>query len=495
MHAIMMAADPNYAACDCFHSDSTPRKPDNYKIDALYFYIGLIVSQLTKYTVLFFPHIKMDRCEALKRDGARCTARATVNDVRHYCGMHHNSKMRSDEAYRIAYNQFITDEELRRQAVVAAELAQRQAAAAQRQQEGLARLAARRERNARALEDAPNISTTRILKYAVRLINLWHDETIPEYECAKAYAILSFMSPRHEGFVNLIRAVVEIINLSNHHEYVDFRSVPVATRTAAYTVLRTALEPYGEINYITMIPTGDRNRELIIRRQQREEAERLAAEAAQRRAEFERADRERPVVFQRDPDGGIDLRAFAADAQSVHRSSVQNTTQRIIAQLMARPVPVDQETVFEINMDFNNPMTVGWRSEVYKLTTINMFIDEYFSLEAFSVKYGDVVDRVWAFIRGHAERVELTVRLAQEISEGTGMCANGKMARLVNVLQGYDESLDVEPPREAFQSAIAALVNRPLSERESRARELFAEYRIPPEEYDAWLEPLLDAEA
>jgi hypothetical protein len=125
-----------------------------------------------------------------------------------------------------------------------------------------------------------------------------------------------------------------------------------------------------------------------------------------------------------------------------------------------------------------------------------MFTDEYFSLEAFSVKYGEVVDRVWAFIREHAERVELTVRLAQEISEGVGMCANGKMARLVNVLQGYDETLTAaEPPREAFQSAIAALMSRPLAERESRARELFSEYRIPADEHNVWLEPLLDAEA
>lgn len=448
----------------------------------------------------------MDRCEALKRDGAQCTARATINDVRHYCGMHHNSKMRSDDAYRVAYNQFIATAEQRRQAAVAAELAQRQAAAAQRQQEARARLAARRERNERALEEAPHFSTSRILKYATRLLTVWHEESIPDYDCAKAYAALSYLSPRHDGFVNLMRAVVGIVNLTAHHEHADFRAVPVADRTAAYTALRTALEPYGDVNYQTLIPNGDRNRELITRRQQREEAERLAAEAvrlaaeaaaqaAQRRADFERADRERPVVFQRDPEGGIDLRAFAADAQSVHRSSVQNTTQRILNQIMTRPVPADQETVFEINMDFNNPEIVGWRNEIYQLTTINMFNDEYFSLEAFSVKYGDVVDRVWAFIRGHAERVELTVRLAQEISEGVGMCANGKMARLVNVLQGYDETLDVEPPREAFQSAIAALAKRPLAEREARARELFSEYRIPAEEHDVWLEPLLDAEA
>jgi hypothetical protein len=445
----------------------------------------------------------MDRCEATKRDGAQCSARASVNDVRHYCGMHHNSKIRSDAAYRIAYNQIISDVERNRQAAVAAEAEQRRAAAAQRQQEAQARLIARRERNTRAMEEAPNSSTARIIRYAIRLIKIWHDETIPEYDCIKAYTALYYMSPRHNGFENLIRAVVGIINLTTHHVHADFQSVPAAERNASYTALRAALEPYGEINYMTVIPTADANRSYVTRRQQREEADRLAAEAraqavrlaAERRAEFERADREIPVVFQRDPEGGIDLRAFATDAQSVHRSSVQNTSQLIIAQLLIRAIPADQETVFEINIDFNNPAIIGWRDAPSKLTIINMFIDEYFSLEAFSVKYGDVVDRVWAFIRAHAERVELTIRLAQEISEGVGMCANGKMARLVNVLQGYDETLDVEPPREAFQSAIAVLANLPLAEREVRARELFIEYRIPAEDHDVWLEPLLDAEA
>lgn len=449
---------------------------------------------------------KMERCEAFKHDGTRCQYRAVINDVRHYCRVHHNAKMQTDDAYRIAYNQFIANAERRRQEEVAAQNARNRAVVEEHQQQAQARNAARRERNASILENAHNFSATRILRYASRLINLWRTERIPEYDCVKAYAALSYMPARHDGFVNLMRAVVSIVNMTSNHNDAEFNTIPIEERTAAYATLRTALEPYGEINYMVLIPAHDRYREFILQRQAAEaaaaeaarraaEAARLAAEAAARRAEFERADRERPVVFQRDPEGGIDLRAFAADAQSVHRSSVQNTTQRIIHQLLTRPVHDDQETLFEINVDFTNPEIVRWRNENYKLATINMFNEDYLFMEAFSVKYRDVVDHVWTFIRGHAERVELTVRLAQEISEGVGMCANGKMARLVNVLQGYDETLEVEPPREVFQSAIAALMRLPLAERESRARELFVEYRIPAEEHGVWLEPLLDTEA
>lgn len=438
------------------------------------------------------------RCVAVKRDGTPCTHVATITHVRNYCGIHHNSKMRYDQEYRTAYNEYIANGERQRQAAAAA-------AQAQQQREFTAQREARVARNERMMEEAPSFSTMRILRSGTRLLTLWDTENIPGYGCAKAYAAITFMSPRHEGFVNLIRAVVGVLNLTTHPDHTQYRNIPETERTAALTTLDTALQVYGEIDYKTLIPTSDRNRELIVRRERREEevrlaaealaaAARLAAEAAARRAAFEQADRERPVVFQRDPEGGIDLRAFATDAQSVHRSSVQNTTQRVVQQLLTREVPADQVTIFEINADLANPAIVGWRNEHVKQTTIDMFIDEYFTLEAFSVKYGDVVDRVWAFIRSHGERVELTVRLAQEICEGVGMCANGKMARLVNVLQGYDETLDVEPPREMFQSAIAALMNRPIAEREARARELFVEYRIPAGEHDVWLEPLLEAD-
>jgi hypothetical protein len=401
--------------------------------------------------------------------------------------------MQSDIEYRNAYNNFITEAERRRQAEVAAMLALQE-------QERQTRRTARIAKNTRAIEEVPNYSLMRILKSATRLMLLWNSESIPGYDCVKAYTALTYMSARHDGFLNLLRAVIGILNLTYHPEHATYRQVPQEEKSAAYAALHTALLVYGDIDYMTVIPTNDRNRELITRRIEREAAVRRAAEAAAqlaeaaaRRAEFEQADRERPVVFQRDPEGGIDLRAFATDPQSVHRSSVQNTTQRILHTLLARPVAADQETIFEITMDFQNPDKVEWRNEELKSAVIDMFTDEYFTLEAFSVRYGDVVDRVWTFIRGHAERTELVIRLAQEVSEGTGMCANGKMARLINVLQGYDETLDVAPPRELFQSAIAAVMNMPASEREARARELFVEYQIPAEEHGVWLEPLLEA--
>jgi hypothetical protein len=201
-----------------------------------------------------------------------------------------------------------------------------------------------------------------------------------------------------------------------------------------------------------------------------------------------------PAVFQRDPEGSVNLRAFAADSQSVHRSSVQEMAQKGVTKILAGPAPAQgTDTLFEITVAFTEP-SIPWVAGTYEQTIQELHRD-YEIGEAFGVKYSQAIDHLWTFIKAHVERIELTRRLAEELCEGRGMCSNGKMARLVNVLQGYDDEMTVvvAPLREQFQSKIAALAARPQVERRDAAMALFSEYNIPVVEHDAWLTPLLDA--
>jgi hypothetical protein len=225
-------------------------------------------------------------------------------------------------------------------------------------------------------------------------------------------------------------------------------------------------------------------------------AQREAEAAAQQwelQAEFEEQLNTRPVVFGLDPEGDIDLRAFALDPQSVHRSSVQNSTHKAVVELLSRPAPpADQDTLPEIVGIFNTSETLRWPAPDVRDSTITELTDNYFNMSAFSVPYSSVLDYVWAYVCGHAEKNELTQRLAEELYEGIGMCSNGKMARLINILQGYDESLETAAPRELFQQRIAELMSKPLTERTIAAHALFAEFRIPEAEHETWLAPLRD---
>jgi hypothetical protein len=257
-----------------------------------------------------------------------------------------------------------------------------------------------------------------------------------------------------------------------------------------------------------IIPKSDVNYKEIIRKVRDSERAALAlaaaaaaaaaaAHAAADAAEAERHRlfaidlRENPVVFKRDPEGSIDLKAFATDAQNIHRSSVQTATHKAVLQLMKRSVEVGQETLPELVPDIENPKYISIRGVSRERVVMELQHDYYESI-AFKIPYGDVLDRIWGFIRHHKERRELFIRLIQEIVEGIGMCTNGKMARLVNVLQGYDETLHVDPPMELFHEKMAALMKHPKMERIDAARILFVEFSILESDQKPWLDLLED---
>jgi hypothetical protein len=158
---------------------------------------------------------------------------------------------------------------------------------------------------------------------------------------------------------------------------------------------------------------------------------------------------------------------------------------------------MNQETLPEIIDAFQIKETVRFGPET-KDKAITEITNDYYVTVAFGVQYGDLLDRVWATIRQHPETVQLIRRLAQEVCDGYKKCVNGKIARLVNVLQGFDTELDEAvaggpPPKEAFQAKFATLLRLPVEERRAAALEVFHEYQIPEAERATWLEPLLEA--
>jgi len=196
-----------------------------------------------------------------------------------------------------------------------------------------------------------------------------------------------------------------------------------------------------------------------------------------------------PHVFVRDPVGDIDLRAFGQDAQSVHRSSVQSSTEAALDVILARPIGNGQNTVAEISHTFT---TLKYKPLNRVLNELHKDIFER-NLEAFGKSYKDVLDHVWATIRSNEHKDELVKRLHEELWEGRGMCSNGKMCRLLSVLQGFDDQVVAVVSRDAFQSKFATLANLPQDKREEAALVVFNDYGIPSAERQAWLEPLLEA--
>ncbi len=430
----------------------------------------------------------MPNCSSLTKAGTQCK-RVGQPEYNGFCTLHHNMKMRNDVAYRTEYESRHAEAAAARQAREAALLAQREAAVAAAKARERAEKIARRDR---AIAAVPTLYIRKIIEHANRGMDLWSRNQIPGYDIPKAYVAILYKPHNTPEFNALLTALVRLRYLGTglHPEADSYQTVPQAEKEEVNAAITAALAPYLPIDPFTAIPEGDKMRLLVLARHRIEqEAERQRLEA-ERQAQFAADLLLRPVVFQRDPEGGIDLRAFATDTQNIHRSSVQEGTHKMVLNIMKRPILEGVEVLPEIVEAFNDNRKITWRDATNKDRAITELTNDYYNTMAFDTQYSEVVDRVWAFIRGHVNHKDLVRRLAEEVFEGRGMCSNGKMARLMNVLQGFDETLEIEAPKELFQGRMGLLRRLPMAEREAAARALFAEFKIPEEQHEAWLDPL-----
>jgi len=454
-------------------------------------------------------------CPAVKKNGDVCGNNGFMFEG--HCKMHFNSLMKTP-VFRARYDAYVAaqeaDAQRRAQEIINQRLARQATEVAAREQ----RRAEKETKNAALLNQCVAPTTQFILGMSLRIMNFWKQEAIPGYDCVLAYLVLRYKPVASPGLIPLLRAIVNVYiqTKDQHPDYITYTLVPPNLRNDALRNLVEAIVPYGvftEGDIETMLRDNQdrwliefQNRRAAVERARVAALEAAAAAAraavvAQQRAQLANDLVHNPVVFERDPKGGINLKAFAKDGQSVHRSSVQSATERAVHILLARFVDEDQDTLAEIVRAFNTPEKVkfvtgpGGNSDRVKEGAVMEVQNDYFNTMAFSVPYGDVLDRVWTYIRTHKENTELVIRLAQEVLEGVQQCGNGKMARLVNVLRGFDPEMDIaEMPKTMFYARIAQLKKEPLEKREALANTLFDEASIPLEERPQWLEPLLEAE-
>ena len=424
------------------------------------------------------PPVPPTLCTAYTAAGNPCSAKGKA-EYDGLCKIHHNQAERARE-----------------------QLAQAQAAV---EAERVAKRNRILQQNQQRIDNAPLSSVDTFYRYARLISDIWVTHRVPTDLLAQAYCCIRRTSIRHVEWEALIRAVLAVINLVHFNpDELRWADIPEAEKTAVFHQLAMIMTRLPQHNVLTVLKPADSvHIEFRRRRAEEQELQRRAQEAQAaaarlaRQAEFNRQQREEAVVFRRDPEGGIDLRNLASDPQSVHRSSVQNATQKAVDILSTRPVPPEMEALVEITVAFNDNIIslCDHRKDRILLELTN----DYYNTVAFNKQYGDILDRVWAYIRVHAERSELVRRLSQEVIGGLKMCVNGKMAHLVNTLYAYDEEITAvmqneKPPREAFQAKFSTLLSVPLAERTEAATAIFNEFQIPEDERAEWLNPLLEAE-
>jgi hypothetical protein len=108
--------------------------------------------------------------------------------------------------------------------------------------------------------------------------------------------------------------------------------------------------------------------------------------------------------------------------------------------------------------------------------------------------YPCILNSVWQYIKGSPNSEDLKKILASEMQDNIGMCQQGNLSRLCNILSGYLDGLivDVQSPREILAERLAALHAESPVDMYQQARQILYELLIAPEEWDDWLTPLMD---
>jgi hypothetical protein len=105
--------------------------------------------------------------------------------------------------------------------------------------------------------------------------------------------------------------------------------------------------------------------------------------------------------------------------------------------------------------------------------------------------YQRVLDGLWTRIQVSPHKDDLIQRLWEEALESKGVCFQGHISRLCNVLVGYDETIKAPvSAAEQLQHQMAAIAAEaiPLPHRVIKAWEAMEELQIPREQRMVWIE-------
>jgi hypothetical protein len=189
------------------------------------------------------------------------------------------------------------------------------------------------------------------------------------------------------------------------------------------------------------------------------------------------------------------LAAFAADAQNVHTTAAVNQTKDIVARIRQVAVPEEyrwhpvnsSKTPFEIGLDCKLSQRAAWQMvSQYAQPTAIYDIEEGI--------YGKVLDCVWQYVKISPDKEDLCRIIKNEMEDNVGMCAQGNLSRICNILAGFMDGVgSQESLAEKLGNIFAKLaeIDDP-EERFNRAAQELVWNKVPKDQWMVWAEPLAD---
>jgi hypothetical protein len=233
-------------------------------------------------------------------------------------------------------------------------------------------------------------------------------------------------------------------------------------------------------------------RNLWRQRAQAERAERAERAAQQQHAHI--ADAVAQVVDRLNARQMGDLEAFARDNQNVHTRQVVENVKLTVRKILEIQIPQEFETETlrtpgEIILACGLSKKAAWQMMAKYCSE-----ESIYEMEGI---YPKVLNAVWQFILHSEDKQDLIKILKSEMEDNIGMCAQGNLSRLCNILNGYIDGiqLDTESLNEKIGKRIAPLMEiQSIIERVERATQIMRELNVPANDWAVWIDPLMETD-
>jgi hypothetical protein len=187
------------------------------------------------------------------------------------------------------------------------------------------------------------------------------------------------------------------------------------------------------------------------------------------------------------------LARIANDNQNVHTQLVVEQTKKNVAEILKIPVPVDYRWQRNtLSMTYKTIILFCRLSPKSTWQFTSMYCSDATIYDLEPGIFGKVVDGVWQFISKSPHKQDLKKILTSELRDNIGMCAQGNLSRICNVLQGYLEGI-------GQKESISEILGREFPklmeienelERLNKGKLILFNNNVPDSQWEAWLEPL-----
>ena len=187
------------------------------------------------------------------------------------------------------------------------------------------------------------------------------------------------------------------------------------------------------------------------------------------------------------------LARIANDNQNVHTQLVVEQTKKNVAEILKIPVPEGFKwQAARLSMTYKTIIMFCTLSPKSAWQFSSMYCSDATIYDLEPGIFGKVVDGVWQFISNSPDKKDLKKILQSELRDNIGMCAQGNLSRICNVLQGYLEGI-------GQKESVSTILGREFPklmeienvvEREARGAAILRENAVPESEWESWLEPL-----